>query len=72
MAYFNPLMNEILIKERQQAFERLADEIRLSNLAVAQQSQHKADILTTIRKIAANLAKEKPATPALLGDGSGS
>jgi hypothetical protein len=50
MAYFNSVTNDVIMKERQQAFQREADMRQLVRLADAQQSQPKANVLTALRK----------------------
>ena len=68
MAYFNPLMNEILMKERQLAFQREADERRLVRLAETNQPRQKTKILMIIQNLASKLPRRQPATLAACVD----
>jgi hypothetical protein len=68
MAYFNPITNEVLTKERQQMFLHQAEERHLFHLANAKQVRPGSGLLITIRNLVAGLSQRRKTVPAVCGD----
>jgi hypothetical protein len=65
MAYFNPVTNDALVKERQQAFQRAADRRRLVRIADASQSRPQTNVLAALQKrIIKGIQLQRPAVEA--------
>lgn len=68
MAYFNPVINEVLTKERQQAFLRQAEARHLFHQTTIQQARPAPGFLITIRNLASNLSRRWVMDPVVCGD----
>jgi hypothetical protein len=66
MAYFNPILHEVLMKERKRAFEDEADRRQLIQIADGQRPQSIKNIRVAIRK----LVKKSPVAQGSGGDRS--
>ena len=64
MAYFNPILPEILMKERKRAFEDKADRRQLIRIADGQRPQTEKNIRAVIR----NWIKKSPVAQGSGGD----
>lgn len=68
MAYFNPVINEVLTKERQQLFIRQAEDRHLIHLATGQQARPKSGLLPSRRNLTSIFSKRRETVPAACGD----